>query len=126
MGSPETDVDGDAFADLGRDGLFDAGRGVHAHLLDARGHERRRPAGPDLGAHLGEQLDVRPQHAAVEQVAEDAHLEPADAPLAETLGELGLRHGVASAHLAARVLLRQYLGAPDKGDELFGFARLRG
>jgi glycine/D-amino acid oxidase-like deaminating enzyme len=35
-------------------------------------------------------------------------------------------NGVASAHLAARVLLRQYFGAPDKGDELFGFTRLLG
>ena len=35
-------------------------------------------------------------------------------------------NGVASAFLAARVLVRQYLGAPDKGDELFGFARLLG
>jgi len=35
-------------------------------------------------------------------------------------------NGVASAYLAARVLLRQYLAAPDKGDELFGFARLLG
>ena len=35
-------------------------------------------------------------------------------------------NGVASAHLAARVLLRQYLGTPDRGDELFGFTRLRG
>ena len=40
---------------------------------------------------------------------------------------LGSGHnGVASAFLAARVLLRQYLGTPDKGDELFGFTRLRG
>jgi glycine/D-amino acid oxidase-like deaminating enzyme len=40
---------------------------------------------------------------------------------------LGSGHnGVASAFLAARVLLRQYLGAPDKGDELFGFTRLLG
>jgi glycine/D-amino acid oxidase-like deaminating enzyme len=38
---------------------------------------------------------------------------------------LGSGHnGVGSAYLAARVLLRQYLGTPDKGDELFGFARL--
>ncbi|MGE5200421.1 MAG: NAD(P)/FAD-dependent oxidoreductase [Rhodospirillaceae bacterium] len=36
------------------------------------------------------------------------------------------RNGVASAHLAARVLLRQHLGTPEKGDELFGFARLLG
>jgi glycine/D-amino acid oxidase-like deaminating enzyme len=43
------------------------------------------------------------------------------------LFSLGSGHnGVASAFLAARVLLRQYLGTPDKGDELFGFARLRG
>ena len=35
-------------------------------------------------------------------------------------------NGVASAFLAARLLLRQYLGAPDRGDELFGFARLLG
>jgi glycine/D-amino acid oxidase-like deaminating enzyme len=40
---------------------------------------------------------------------------------------LGSGHsGVASAFLAARVLLRQYLGTPDKGDELFGFTRLLG
>ena len=40
---------------------------------------------------------------------------------------LGSGHnGIASAHLAARVLLRHYAGAPDKGDELFGFARLLG
>jgi len=35
-------------------------------------------------------------------------------------------NGVTSAFLAARLLLRQYLGAPDKGDEHFGFARLLG
>jgi glycine/D-amino acid oxidase-like deaminating enzyme len=35
-------------------------------------------------------------------------------------------NGVASAYLSARVLLRQYLGAPDRGDELFGFTRLLG
>jgi glycine/D-amino acid oxidase-like deaminating enzyme len=34
------------------------------------------------------------------------------------------RHGAAVAWLAARVLLRQYQGAPDKGDELFGFSRI--
>ncbi len=40
---------------------------------------------------------------------------------------LGAGHnGVASALLAARVLLRRYAGAPDKGDELFGFTRLLG
>ena len=40
---------------------------------------------------------------------------------------LGSGHnGIAAAHLAARVLLRQHVGAPDKGDELFGFARLLG
>ena len=40
---------------------------------------------------------------------------------------LGSGHnGVASAFLAARVLLRQFLGTPDRGDELFGFTRLRG
>jgi glycine/D-amino acid oxidase-like deaminating enzyme len=33
-------------------------------------------------------------------------------------------NGVGSAHLAARVLLRQHLGAPEKGDDLFGFSRL--
>ena len=34
------------------------------------------------------------------------------------------RHGLATAFLAARLLLRQFRGEPDKGDELFGFARL--
>ncbi len=35
-------------------------------------------------------------------------------------------NGVGSAFLAARALLRQYLGIPDRGDELFGFTRLLG
>jgi glycine/D-amino acid oxidase-like deaminating enzyme len=34
------------------------------------------------------------------------------------------RHGAAVAWLAARVLLRAYLGEPAKGDDLFGFARV--
>lgn len=34
------------------------------------------------------------------------------------------RHGLATAWLAARLLLRQYRGEPDKGDEVFGFARI--
>ena len=40
---------------------------------------------------------------------------------------LGAGHnGVAAAYLAARVLVRQYLGQPEKGDEWLGFARLLG
>ena len=35
-------------------------------------------------------------------------------------------HGVGTAFLAARVLLRQYLDQAEKGDELFGFGRLLG
>ena len=34
------------------------------------------------------------------------------------------RHGAGVAWLAARVLLREFLGEPHKGDELFGFARV--
>jgi glycine/D-amino acid oxidase-like deaminating enzyme len=34
------------------------------------------------------------------------------------------RHGLATAWLAARVLLRLYRGEPAKGDELFGFSRI--
>ena len=34
------------------------------------------------------------------------------------------RHGVGMAWLAARVLLREFLGEPGKGDELFGFVRI--
>ncbi len=34
------------------------------------------------------------------------------------------RNGLAAAWLAARILLRQYRGEPEKGDELFGFARI--
>ena len=34
------------------------------------------------------------------------------------------RHGAGVAWLAARVLLRAYLGEPAKGDDLFGFARV--
>jgi glycine/D-amino acid oxidase-like deaminating enzyme len=36
----------------------------------------------------------------------------------------GGRHGAGFAWLAARVLLRQYLGDPAKGDEFFGFSRI--
>ncbi|MEW5981882.1 MAG: FAD-binding oxidoreductase [Acidobacteriota bacterium] len=40
---------------------------------------------------------------------------------------LGAGHnGVAAAYLAARALLRQYLGHPEKGDDLLGFTRLLG
>lgn len=34
------------------------------------------------------------------------------------------RHGAGMAWLAARILLREYLGEPAKGDELFGFVRV--
>ena len=34
------------------------------------------------------------------------------------------RHGAAVAWLAARVLLRHYQGAPEKGDDLLGFGRI--
>lgn len=34
------------------------------------------------------------------------------------------QHGPAAAWLAARILLRAYVGEPAKGDELFGFARV--
>jgi glycine/D-amino acid oxidase-like deaminating enzyme len=34
------------------------------------------------------------------------------------------RHGAGVAWLAARVLLRQFLGEPAKGDEFFGFSRI--
>ena len=34
------------------------------------------------------------------------------------------RHGLATAWLAARVLLRLYRGEPAKGDDLFGFSRI--
>ena len=34
------------------------------------------------------------------------------------------RHGAGVAWLAARLLLRQFLGEPGKGDDLFGFSRI--
>ena len=34
------------------------------------------------------------------------------------------RHGAGIAWLAARVLLREFLGEPSKGDDLFGFSRI--
>jgi glycine/D-amino acid oxidase-like deaminating enzyme len=34
------------------------------------------------------------------------------------------RHGVGVSWLAARLLVRQFLGEPSKGDELFGFSRI--
>ena len=49
--------------------------GAHAEARQLRRHQRRRPAGPDLGAHLVQQLDVRAQHAAVQQVADDRDLQ---------------------------------------------------
>jgi glycine/D-amino acid oxidase-like deaminating enzyme len=36
----------------------------------------------------------------------------------------GSRHGPGAAWLAARVLLRQFLGTPAKGDQLFGYSRI--
>jgi glycine/D-amino acid oxidase-like deaminating enzyme len=36
----------------------------------------------------------------------------------------GGRHGVGVSWLAARLLVRQFLGEPSKGDELFGFSRI--
>jgi glycine/D-amino acid oxidase-like deaminating enzyme len=36
------------------------------------------------------------------------------------------RHGAGVAWLAARILLRQYLGEPSRGDEFFGFVRILG
>jgi glycine/D-amino acid oxidase-like deaminating enzyme len=36
----------------------------------------------------------------------------------------GGRHGAGFAWLAARILLRQYLDDPSKGDESFGFSRI--
>jgi glycine/D-amino acid oxidase-like deaminating enzyme len=38
------------------------------------------------------------------------------------LGQAG--HGAGAAWLAARVLVRAFLGEPAKGDEYFGFARI--
>src|SRR5262249_31619166 len=35
-----------------------------------------------------------------------------------------LRHGAGLAWLSARILLRHYQGAPAKGDDVFGFARV--
>jgi hypothetical protein len=44
---------------------------------------------------------------------------------AESTGTSGRAvYGVASAGMAARVLLRHHLGAPEKGDDLFGFTRI--
>lgn len=64
-----------------------------------------------------------------------------DAPLWETVDGLPLvgthrnfplhlfaigegRHGAGFAWLAAKVLLRQFQGSPDKGDDLYGFSRV--
>src|SRR5690349_1171479 len=57
-------------------------RDVDAEPPDFRRNERRRTTDPDLGAHLREQVNVRAQHAAVQQVADDGHLQPLQAPLA--------------------------------------------
>ena len=62
---------GDRFVDRRRD--------VHAEPLDARRHQRRRPAHPHVGAELGQQQHVRAQHAAVQQVADDGDLQALDA-----------------------------------------------
>ena len=47
----------------------------NAFALDAGRHQRRRPAHPHVGAELREQLHVRPQHAAVQQVADNGDLQ---------------------------------------------------
>ena len=51
------------------------------------GHERRRAAHPDLGPQLRQQQHVRPQHPAVQHVADDRDLQPRDPPLPLADGE---------------------------------------
>src|SRR3989442_1666961 len=53
------------------DGLLDHARRPHAEACDIGRDERGRTADPDVGVKLGQQVDVRPQHAAVQEIPDD-------------------------------------------------------
>ena len=63
-------------------GTFDRlvdGRGrADVEALDCRRHQRRRAAQADVRAHRLQQQDVRAQHAAVQQVADDRNPQPGE------------------------------------------------
>ena len=71
------------------------------------GHQRRRAAHPDLGAELREQQDVRPQHAAVQQVADDGDLQAGEPALVLADGE-GVEQRL------RRVLVHAVAGVDDR------------
>ncbi len=63
------------------DRLVDRGRRPRAEPLEPGRNQRRRAAGPDLRAHGLEQQHVRPEHAAVQQVADDGDLQAGEPAL---------------------------------------------
>jgi hypothetical protein len=68
-------------------GSVDVRGDVHAQAIEPGRDERGRAADPDFGTQPRQQQQVRAQHAAVQQVAEDRHLESGDAAFALTNGE---------------------------------------
>src|SRR5439155_17391704 len=59
------------------------------HLLEGAWHERGRPAQGEFGAQFGQRPDIGSGDAAIENVAQDRHLEPFDAPFS-----LAYREGI--------------------------------
>src|SRR2546425_933927 len=69
------------------DGLLDRARRAHAEARDIGRDQRGRTAYPDVGVKLGQQVNVRSQHAAVQQISDDRDLQPGDPFLALADGE---------------------------------------
>ena len=94
----------------------------HAEALDARRDQRPRRRHPDVRPELAEQVHVRAQHAAVQEVADDRHLEAGEALLVladregveQRLGRV-LVHPVAGVDDARAADLRQQVRGARRG-----------
>src|SRR3954471_10683643 len=86
--------------------LVDRRRHADAGLRDAARHERRRPAHPHFGPELGEEQGVRAQYAAVQEVADDRHLQPFE-------GLFVLPDGEGVKQRLGRVLVHPVAGVDD-------------
>ena len=102
-----------------RDRVFDRRGGAHAELRHLRQHQRGRPAPADFGAEGPQQPQVRPEHPAVQQVADDRDPEPLEPALAIADGERveqGLRgvlvHAVAGVDDAGPAQPRGQVSGP--------------
>ena len=99
-------------------------RGGHVHPVrgEPGRHQRRRPAREQFGAHPREQQHVRPQHAAVHQVADDGDAESGEPALVfhhregvEQRLRRVLVHAVAGVDDLRAADARQQVARPGRG-----------